>query len=108
MGKFRILPSIYLYNGLVVEKDTKSIIGNGNAVELATLYSNKGADELLIFDYSENDAEHEANIGTMINIADAVDIPMIVGGNVKRLEDLVMRIFSTQMLGVRNKSNKEK
>ena len=30
----------------------------------------------------------DANIGTMIKIQDAVDIQMIVGGNVKRLEDV--------------------
>lgn len=94
MGKFRVLPSIYLYNGKVVEKDTKEVIGNGDAVELATLYSNKGADELLIFDYSETDSEHDANISTMINIADAVDIPMIVGGNVNRLEDVKKYIYT--------------
>ncbi|MFQ9515402.1 MAG: bifunctional phosphoribosyl-AMP cyclohydrolase/phosphoribosyl-ATP diphosphatase HisIE [Eubacterium sp.] len=94
MGKFRVIPSIYLYNGKVIDKDTKEIIGNGDAVELATLYNNKGADELLIFDESSNDSEHDANIGTMIRISDAVDIPMIVGGNVKRLEDVKKYIYT--------------
>lgn len=36
MGKFRIIPSIYLYNGNVVDKETKEIVGDGDAVELAT------------------------------------------------------------------------
>lgn len=94
MGRFRVLPSIYLYNGKVVEKDTKEIIGNGDAVELATLYNNKGADELLVFDYSTNDSEHDANISTMINISDAVDIQMLVGGNVNRLEDVKKYIYT--------------
>lgn len=94
MGKFRVLPSIYLYNGKAVEKDTKEIIGNGDAVELATLYNNKGADELLVFDYSTTDSEHDANISTMINISDAVGIQMIVGGNVKRLEDVKKYIYT--------------
>lgn len=94
MGKFRVIPSIYLYNGKVVEKDTKEIIGNGDAVELAMLYNNKGADELLVFDYSSNDSEHDANIGTMIKISDAVDIQMIVGGNVNRLEDVKKYIYT--------------
>ena len=86
MGKFRIIPSIYLYNGNVVDKETKEIVGDGDAVELATFYNNRGADELLVFDLSSSDSEHDANIGTMIKIQDAVDIQMIVGGNVKRLE----------------------
>ena len=94
MGKFRIIPSIYLYNGNVVDKETKEIVGDGDAVELATLYNNRGADELLVFDLSSSDSEHDANIGTMIKIQDAVDIQMIVGGNVKRLEDVKKYIYT--------------
>lgn len=94
MGKFRITPSIYLYNGNVVDKETKEIVGDGDAVELATFYNNRGADELLVFDLSSSDSEHDANIGTMIKIQDAVDIQMIVGGNVKRLEDVKKYIYT--------------
>ena len=92
MGKFRIIPSIY--NGNVVDKETKEIVGDGDAVELATFYNNRGADELLVFDLSSSDSEHDANIGTMIKIQDAVDIQMIVGGNVKRLEDVKKYIYT--------------
>ena len=94
MGKFRIIPSIYLYNGNVVDKETKEIVGDGDAGELATFYNNRGADELLVFDLSSSDSEHDANIGTMIKIQDAVDIQMIVGGNVKRLEDVKKYIYT--------------
>ena len=94
MGKFRIIPSIYLYNGNVVDKETKEIVGDGDAVELATFYNNRGADELLVFDLSSSDSEHDANIGTMIKIQDAVDIQTIVGGNVKRLEDVKKYIYT--------------
>lgn len=94
MGKFRIIPSIYLYNGNVVDKETKEIVGDGDAVELATFYNNRGADELLVFDLSSSDSEHDVNIGTMIKIQDAVDIQMIVGGNVKRLEDVKKYIYT--------------
>lgn len=94
MGKFRIIPSIYLYNGNVVDKETKEIVGDGDAVELATFYNNREADELLVFDLSSSDSEHDANIGTMIKIQDAVDIQMIVGGNVKRLEDVKKYIYT--------------
>ena len=94
MGKFRIIPPIYLYNGNVVDKETKEIVGDGDAVELATFYNNRGADELLVFDLSSSDSEHDANIGTMIKIQDAVDIQMIVGGNVKRLEDVKKYIYT--------------
>lgn len=94
MEKFNILPVIYLYNGKVVDKSTKEIIGEGNPVDFALDYDNEGADEILIFDLSSTDSEHEANVSAIINIADAVDIPMIVGGNVKRLEDVKKYIYA--------------
>lgn len=50
--------------------------------------------KLLVFDLSSSDSEHDANIGTMIKIQDAVDIQMIVGGNVKRLEDVKKYIYT--------------
>lgn len=94
MEKFNILPAIYLYNGKVVDKSTKEIIGEGNPVDSALDYDNEGADEIFIFDLSSTDSEHEANVSAIINIADAVDIPMIVGGNVKRLEDVKKYIYA--------------
>ena len=94
MGKFKLMPAIYLYNGQCVKKDTKDILGDGDAVELAVSYNNHGADSILIFDYSSTDAEHDANIGTVIKMADSVDIPMIVGGNIKRLEDVKKYLYA--------------
>ncbi len=94
MNYFNLIPAIYLYNGKVVDKDTREIKEDGNPVSLATIYDNNGADELLIFDLSATDSEHEANISAMIHIADAVDIPMIVGGNIKRLEDVKKYIYA--------------
>ena len=79
MNYFNLIPAIYLYNGKVVDKDTREIKEDGNPVSLATIYDNNGADELLIFDLSTTDSEHEANISAMIHIADAVDIPMKIG-----------------------------
>ncbi len=92
MKYLNIIPTIYLYNGKAVNKDTKEVIGD--AVSFALSYDNNGADELLIFDISITDREHEANISTMIKIADTVDIPMIVGGNVSRLEDVKKYIYT--------------
>lgn len=94
MGKFRIVPSMYLFEGKVVDKDTRKVKGSGDAVEFALAYNNNGADEILVFDISETDQQHEANIGSMIKIQDNVDIPMIVGGNVERLEDVKKYIYS--------------
>lgn len=102
MNYINLIPSIYLFEGKVVNKDTKEVIGTGNPVEIATVYDNNGADELLVFDVSSNDSEHEANISAMINIADSVDIPMLVGGNIKRLEDVKKYIYTGAKKAVLN------
>ena len=94
MSEVKLIPAIYLYNGKAVDKNTKEIIEDGDAVKFATAFDNNGADEMLVFDLSASDSEHEANISTMIQIADNVDIPMIVGGNVKRLEDVKKYIYT--------------
>ena len=54
MNYINLIPSIYLFEGKVVNKDTKEVIGTGNPVEIATVYDNIGADELLVFDISSN------------------------------------------------------
>ena len=94
MSEVKLIPAIYLYNGKAVDKTTKEIVKDGDAVKIAASFDNNGADEILIFDISSNDSEHEANISTMIQIADNVDIPMLVGGNVKRLEDVKKYIYT--------------
>ena len=47
MNYINLIPSIYLFEGKVVNKDTKEVIGTGNPVEIATVYDNNGADEFL-------------------------------------------------------------
>lgn len=106
MKKIKLIPAIYLYNGKVVDKSSKEIIGDGDAVALATNYGNYGADELLVFDISGTDEEHDANISTMIQIADNTDIPMIVGGNVKRLEDVKKYLYTGAKMAFFDLSNK--
>ena len=44
MNYFNLIPAIYLYNGKVVDKDTREIKEDGNPVSLATIYDNNGAD----------------------------------------------------------------
>lgn len=107
MGKFRVIPSIYLYNGKVVDKNTKEVIGDGDAVRIVNLYSHQGADGILVFDYSSNDKEHDSNISTMINIQDSIDIMMIVGGNVKRLEDVKKYLYTGAKKAIINVDNED-
>ncbi len=56
--------------------------------ELARTACDNGADEVLIFDRSSTDEDHEAVIGAVKETARAVDAPILTGGRVKRLEDV--------------------
>lgn len=94
MNQLKLIPTIYLYKGKAVDEGGATLLGDGDAVRIASCFDNNGADEILIYDISSTDREHEANISTIINIADNVDIPMLVGGNVRRLEDVKKYIYT--------------
>lgn len=94
----KLINTIYLENG-----NAKNAIID--AVSLATNYSNSGADELVIVDCSTTDIEHDTNIGAIKKIADAIDIPMIIGGNVKRLEDIKKYLYAGAKMAILDLDN---
>ena len=61
---------------------------------VAEKINNSGADELLILDLSENDEEHEAVIGSIKETARVIDLPILVGGRVKRMEDVKKYLYA--------------
>jgi len=95
MNSIKLINTIYLHNSKT-SKDSADC----NAVQSASDYNNGGADELFIIDLSENDAEHDTNIGIIKKIAEAIDIPMIVGGNVNRLEDVKKYLYAGAKMAV--------
>lgn len=90
-----LIPVIYL-------KDGKAVAGFGEekavselpVEELAALFSDRGADELLVLDFSTNDAEHDRAIGELIRICDRAEVPVIGGGNVRRMEDVKKILYA--------------
>ncbi len=63
-------------------------------ISMACFFGDSGADEVFFYDYSENDKDHENTIGLLKEIARQADIPVIAGGNVKRLEDVKKYLYS--------------
>mgnify|MGYP000612232771 CR=1 FL=1 len=59
-----------------------------DVMELARHYNERGADELIIFDLSDSDEEHDETINLLKQINRAISIPMVVGGNIRRAEDV--------------------
>lgn len=90
----KVVSCIYLYQGKAVKNLRDKTVISEDPVELARKYSNYGADELLIFDFSTGDEEHEEALGMIKEIGRQIDIPMIGAGNIKRLEDVKKLIYA--------------
>lgn len=94
MGYKKIVTCIYLENGKAVAGFNSHQVTAEDAVELAVSYSNLGSDELLIFDLSNTDQEHEQALGIIKEINRHIDIPVIGAGNIKRTEDVKKLIYA--------------
>lgn len=94
MSYFKLVPCIHLKDGKAVNCEDK------NVVELCEQFDDNGADELYIIDESNSDEEHDKNIGVMKEIATAIDMPMLIGGNVKRLEDVKKYLYAGGAMAV--------
>lgn len=91
----KLIPAIYLKNGKAYsERCLKNLIGDGDAYDAATHYSENGADEIVIFDLSYDDASHEEAISILRTITKAIDTPVLVGGNVNRVEDVKKYLYA--------------
>ncbi len=60
----------------------------GDPVELATLYSENGADELVFLDISATEEERKTLAKLVLRIAEAINIPFTVGGGIASVEDV--------------------
>ena len=63
-------------------------------LNLSRSYGDNGADALIINDCSVNDAGHDNVIGLVKDIVRTLDIPVITGGHIKRLEDIKKYLYA--------------
>ena len=90
----RDIPCIFIQQGKAVRSFSDADVVSEDVVELAKNYSGSDAYELCIFDRSVGDAEHDLTIDMMKKINREIHIPMIAGGNVKRLEDVKKILYA--------------
>ena len=90
----RIIPCIFIKQGNAVKGFDVTEVICEDVVELAKAYSESGAYELCVFDLSDSDVEHDLSIDIMKKINRVIHIPMIAGGNVKRLEDVKKMLYA--------------
>ena len=90
-----IIPCLYLYQGQAVAgRDKREPFYGGDAQKLAELYSDSGADELLIYDLSSTEEEHEEAIGNIKNLCRLAQLPVAAAGNINRVEDVKKLLYA--------------
>jgi phosphoribosyl-ATP pyrophosphohydrolase/phosphoribosyl-AMP cyclohydrolase len=91
-----LIPCIYLKNEKAVSGfGTEKILPGGeDPAALAGQFGNTGADEVLVFDLSEGDGEHDRAIGLIKKICEAAEVPVTGAGNVKRMEDVKKLLYA--------------
>lgn len=89
-----IAACIFLKNERAVAGFDSDDIISESPIDLAKHYSNNGYDELIVFDLSATDSEHDKSIGLIKEIASEIEIPLIAGGNVKRVEDVKKLLYA--------------
>lgn len=84
----RVIPCLDVRDGRVVKGvKFENIRDAGDPVECALRYEAEGADELVILDISATDTYRATALETVRRVADALFIPLTVGGGVRTIED---------------------
>ncbi|MCI4438983.1 imidazole glycerol phosphate synthase subunit HisF [archaeon] len=84
----RIIPCLDVDKGKVVKGvKFKELKNAGDPVELASLYSSEGADELVFLDISASLENRSTVISLSKEVAKVLDIPFTVGGGIRSVDD---------------------
>ena len=94
MSVKKFIPCIYLYQGKAVRNLSDTTVVEENPLKLVQLYNENNADELLVFDMSNGDAEHEAALDILKEICALAEVDVIGAGNVKRMEDIKKLLYA--------------
>lgn len=85
----RIIPCLDIKNGRTVKGvNFVNLIDAGDAVELAKMYAEQGADELTFLDITATIEERGTFTDLVRRVADVIDIPFTVGGGIRTVDDV--------------------
>ena len=107
MSYKRLIPCIFIAEGKAVKWFNDREVLSDDVVGLAKYYSDHGADELLVFDLSEADDEHDEAINLMRRMNRVIRIPMVAGGNIRRQEDVKKILYAGAKRAMLNFSKTE-
>jgi len=89
MLKTRIIPCLDVENGRVVKGvNFVDIVDAGDPVEQAKIYNDQGADEICFLDITATHEGRDTIYDVVRKTAEAVFIPLTVGGGVREMEDI--------------------
>lgn len=94
MSYKRLIPCIFIRGGKAVKWFSDETVMADDVTGLAKYYSDHGADELLVFDLSDSDEEHDEAIDLMKRMNRVIRIPMVAGGNIRRQEDIKKILYA--------------
>lgn len=85
----RIIPCLDVRDGRVVKgKHFLNLKDAGDPAELASLYRNQGADELVFLDITASVEKRDIRLEMVKKAASVLDIPFTVGGGIRSIEDV--------------------
>jgi len=85
----RIVPCLDIKNGRTVKGvNFVDLRDAGDPVELAAIYAETGADELVFLDISATEERRKTLANLVRNVAKEVNIPFTVGGGISSVEDV--------------------
>lgn len=85
----RIIPCLDIKNGRTVKgTNFVNLRDAGDPVELAKIYSESGADELVFLDISATEERRKTLANLVLNVASQINIPFTVGGGISSVEDV--------------------
>jgi len=84
----RIIPCLDIKDGRTVKGvNFVNLKDAGDPVELASRYSDEGADELVFLDISATEQKRKTLANLVLKVAAKLDIPFTVGGGISSVED---------------------
>ncbi len=90
----KFVPCIYLYHGHAVRDLNDTSVVETDPIRLVHLYNENSADELIVFDMSESDEEHEEALDYIKEICATAEVDVIGAGNIKRMEDVKKLVYA--------------
>ncbi len=100
----KLIPCIFISQGKAVKWFDNSEVLSEDVVGLAKAYDDAGADQLIVFDLSSSDVEHDNAIDLIKKMNRTIRIPMIAGGNIRRQEDVKKILYAGAKKAILNLS----